>query len=63
MDQLQPGDLMFWPSNPVSHHVATYIGGGHMIEAPQPGEVVKISGVRTGGSTSYGRFADVVRAD
>lgn len=47
--QAQPGDLLFWGT----HHVALYlgnIGGKHiMLEAPQSGDVVKISNVRTGG--------------
>lgn len=39
---LQPGDLIFWgPGAP--HHVAMYIGKGKYIEAPNFGEVVKIS--------------------
>lgn len=33
---VQPGDLLFWPG-----HVALYIGDGTMIQAPQPGDVVK----------------------
>lgn len=42
VDQIQPGDLLFWgPGNP--HHVAIYIGRGKYIEAPTFGEVVKIS--------------------
>lgn len=53
-DQLQPGDLVF-SGNPV-YHVGMYIGGGQMIHSPQTGDVVKISGVRAGGSTSYGRI-------
>lgn len=41
-EQLQPGDLIFWgPGAP--HHVAMYIGQGKYIEAPNFGEVVKIS--------------------
>lgn len=41
-DQLQAGDLLFWgPGHP--HHVAMYIGSGRYIEAPDFGEVVKIS--------------------
>ncbi|WP_436501808.1 C40 family peptidase [Actinokineospora sp. HUAS TT18] len=48
-DESQPGDLLFWGT----HHVAMYLGlidGTHyMIEAPQSGDVVKISPVRAGG--------------
>lgn len=50
-DQAKPGDLLFWGSSP--HHVALYLGhhnGEHlMLEAPQSGDVVKVSKVRTGG--------------
>ena len=38
------GDMLFWPG-----HVALYLGDGKMIEAPQSGDVVKISDVRWGG--------------
>jgi cell wall-associated NlpC family hydrolase len=40
MSQLQPGDLVF-PSNP-GDHVAMYLGGGMIIEAPHSGDVVHI---------------------
>ncbi|OSB17644.1 peptidoglycan hydrolase [Clostridium sporogenes] len=40
-DQLQPGDLVF----PDAGHVGIYIGGGQMIHASKPGDVVKISSV------------------
>ncbi len=42
--QAQPGDLIFYHS-PISH-VGIYIGGGSMIHATQPGDVVKVSAVR-----------------
>ncbi|WIX98182.1 C40 family peptidase [Amycolatopsis mongoliensis] len=46
-----PGDLVFYGS--VVHHVAMFLGvvGGvpYMVEAPQSGDVVKVSPVRTGG--------------
>jgi hypothetical protein len=42
--QLQPGDLIFseWPgdSGPTPGHVAIYVGGGQLIEAPETGEDV-----------------------
>ncbi|SDP97851.1 C40 family peptidase [Lentzea jiangxiensis] len=47
--QARAGDLLFWGT----HHVAMYLGqlgGRHlMLEAPQSGEVVRVSTVRTGG--------------
>ena len=50
VDQLQPGDLLFWGANPsASHHVALYVGGGRMIEAPQSGETVHETTARTSG--------------
>lgn len=38
---MQRGDLVF----PSSGHVGIYLGGGQMIHAPQPGDVVKIGSV------------------
>lgn len=40
---LQPGDLVFYYS-PISH-VAMYIGGGKVIDAPYPGKSVHIAGL------------------
>jgi cell wall-associated NlpC family hydrolase len=44
---LMPGDLVFWAYNTADpgsiHHVAVYIGGGRIVQAPQTGDVVKIS--------------------
>lgn len=49
-DQLAPGDLLFYGSSPATlHHVAMYLGGGKMIEAPQSGMTVRITKVRLGG--------------
>lgn len=52
-NNLQAGDLVFYAyntSNPATiHHVAIYMGGGQMIEAPQSGSVVKISPMRWSG--------------
>jgi cell wall-associated NlpC family hydrolase len=49
-DDLLPGDLVFWatdPSNPATiHHVAIYLGDGKMVEAPESGDVVKVSAMR-----------------
>jgi cell wall-associated NlpC family hydrolase len=38
---LQPGDLVFF-YRPVSH-VGIYLGGGQVLHAPEPGDVVKVS--------------------
>jgi cell wall-associated NlpC family hydrolase len=43
MSELQPGDLVFYYS-PISH-VALYIGGGKVIDAPYPGLSVHITGL------------------
>ncbi len=55
---LQPGDLLFWGSDRSNYmsitHVAIYIGGGQMIEAPDRGEVVQVARARTSSSTYFG---------
>jgi cell wall-associated NlpC family hydrolase len=48
LSDLQPGDLLFYGPGG-SQHVAMYIGGGQMIEAPYTGAVVWITGARFGG--------------
>ncbi|MEU2007057.1 C40 family peptidase [Rhodococcus sp. NPDC019627] len=47
MDQAQPGDLLFgnWQADG-ANHVAIYLGGEKMIEAPQTGQRIQISAVR-----------------
>jgi cell wall-associated NlpC family hydrolase len=41
---------VFWATNPADpgtiHHVAIYLGGGKMVEAPESGDVVKVSNMR-----------------
>jgi len=52
-DDLKPGDLVFWgsdSSDPDSiEHVAIYLGGNKVVQAPQSGDVVKVSGMWWGG--------------
>jgi cell wall-associated NlpC family hydrolase len=53
---LMPGDLVFWSSNGTVggiHHVAIYIGGGNVIQAPQSGDIVRITPL---GQVSSGYF-------
>ncbi|MFD6163395.1 NlpC/P60 family protein [Nocardia sp. NPDC060256] len=52
VDQRARGDMLFWGSN-ASEHVALYLGNGQMIEAPESGEVVRVTSVREGGIMPY----------
>ncbi|GIG57636.1 hypothetical protein Lfu02_20080 [Longispora fulva] len=49
--QLLPGDLLFYNASPSRwediYHVVIYIGDNKVIQAPEPGDVVKISPVST----------------
>lgn len=49
LSAMQPGDMIFYGGPEGIHHVALYIGGGMMIEAPESGMVVRITPVRYGG--------------
>lgn len=53
---LMPGDLVFWSSDGTVggiHHVAIYIGGGNVIQAPESGDIVRITPL---GQVSAGYF-------
>lgn len=50
---LEPGDLLFYYS-PI-HHVAMYIGGGRMVEAPYTGATVRVVPMRTSDLVGAGR--------
>ena len=54
ISEVQPSDLVFW-GRP-AHHVALYIGDGYFIQAPQPGDVVKITHVSWYPFDSAGRI-------
>ncbi|HEY1974026.1 MAG TPA: NlpC/P60 family protein [Pseudonocardia sp.] len=47
--QIRPGDMLFWAEDGNIHHVALYIGGGQMVEAPYSGGRVRVTPVRYGG--------------
>jgi cell wall-associated NlpC family hydrolase len=51
LSAMEPGDLVFY-GRP-AYHVAIYIGGGRIIQAPHTGANVEISSV--GSATSAGR--------
>jgi cell wall-associated NlpC family hydrolase len=42
----RPGDMLFWGNAGDIHHVALYIGGEQMIEAPYSGAAVRVTAVR-----------------
>lgn len=43
---IEPGDMLFWADGSDIHHVALYIGGGRMVEAPYSGSYVRVVPVR-----------------
>ncbi len=53
IDQLKPGDLVFY-GHPV-HHVGIYIGNGQMIDAPYPGVSVRIDSIHRSDYAGAGR--------
>jgi cell wall-associated NlpC family hydrolase len=48
LSDLEPGDLLFYGPGG-SEHVAMYVSAGEMIEAPETGQVVHLTGLRLGG--------------
>nr|WP_237728256.1 C40 family peptidase [Cellulomonas sp. APG4] len=54
---MRPGDLIFYGTNTADpqsiHHVAMYVGGGQMVEAPRPGVNVRVTAVRWSGTMLY----------
>jgi cell wall-associated NlpC family hydrolase len=57
IDQVQPGDLLFFGKDGVEsiHHNAIYVGGGQMIEASQTGVPIRYRGWRAGDLVGAGR--------
>ncbi|WP_157044181.1 C40 family peptidase [Nostocoides australiense] len=55
IDQLQPGDLVFFGSSgESSHHMGLYVGGGQMIEAPYTGAVIRYASIYRSDLVPYG---------
>ncbi len=48
MDELLPGDLVFFGSNNVVSHVGIYVGNGNFIHSPHTGSVVKYDTLASG---------------
>ncbi|MFD0904778.1 C40 family peptidase [Actinomadura sediminis] len=61
---LQPGDLVFFATNPANpatiHHVGVHLGGGRMVHAPQTGDVVRIA-TWTGNATRERQYIGATR--
>lgn len=60
-----PGDLIFWSNNGTdsgTYHVAIYLGGGEMIEAPRTGLKVRIVAVSAHGSAVY-KFVRIIQPE
>jgi hypothetical protein len=54
--QARPGDILAWGTSSSAssvYHVAIYLGGGRMIEAPSPGNPVRDTSVRTANLMPY----------
>lgn len=47
--ELRPGDLLFYATHGVVHHVALYVGGGRMVHAPRTGSPVAVIRIDTSG--------------
>lgn len=46
MNNLKPGDLLFWGGRGSAYHVAIYIGGDNFVAAPAPGQNVSIGSMK-----------------
>jgi cell wall-associated NlpC family hydrolase len=54
LDQLQPGDLIFWGSQGASYHVALYIGNNQYIDSPTYGQSVEVETISSAFQPSFG---------
>ncbi|WP_370514121.1 C40 family peptidase [Cellulomonas sp. JZ18] len=56
-DQMRPGDLVFWGSNPNNPdsitHVAVYAGNGQIVEASRPGVPLRQVAMRWSGTMPF----------
>lgn len=54
LNDLQPGDLLFWGNPGNTYHDALYIGNGEYIAAPKPGDVVDVEHINSYFMPSFG---------
>jgi cell wall-associated NlpC family hydrolase len=50
--QVQVGDLVFWGSPGNYYHVAIYVGGGQILEAPDVGKPVRVHSIWSPGQVA-----------
>jgi cell wall-associated NlpC family hydrolase len=66
LSQAQPGDLLFWRSDPTNpgyiSHVAIYWGDGKMLHAPHTGDVVKLVPIYTANLAGVVRVSPQIAA-
>ena len=55
LSDLQPGDLLFYDEGGTIGHVTMYIGPGRMVQAPETGENVQVTGIWSNGLVGAGR--------
>jgi len=55
LSDLQPGDLLFYDEGGTIGHVTMFIGGGRMVQAPETGENVQVTGIWSNGLVGAGR--------
>jgi cell wall-associated NlpC family hydrolase len=55
LSDLEPGDLLFYDEGGVIGHVTMYIGPGEMVQAPETGENVQVTGIWSNGLVGAGR--------
>lgn len=53
LNEMARGDLLFYADGGGFYHVAIYVGGGQMIEAPREGVPVRVTSVRYGEIKPY----------
>ena len=56
MNNLRPGDLLFWGGRGSAYHVAIYIGGDSFVAAPAPGQTVSVGNMKWFTPDSAGRL-------
>lgn len=54
LNELQPGDLIFWGSRGATYHVALALGNNQYVHAPAPGQGVKVQTISSYFMPSFG---------